>query len=56
MLWTEEEREICKEHERDEYGRVGCDKCPLRIKDHDRMCKAIAHYNKSTGEWEWDWN
>lgn len=56
MLWTEKEKEICKEYERDEYGRGGCDKCPLKIKDRERMCKAVAHYNSSTGEWEWDWN
>jgi hypothetical protein len=56
MLWTIEEKEICKKYERDEYGRVNCENCPLKIKDHDRMCKAVAHYNMATGEWEWDWN
>ena len=56
MLWTIEEKEICKKYERDEYGRIGCDKCPLKIKGHDRMCKAVAHYNYSTGEWEYDWS
>ena len=56
MLWTEEERQICKEHERREDGTIGCEECPLRIKEHERMCKAIAHYNMSTGQWEWDWN
>lgn len=56
MLWTEEERQICAEYERDEFGRIGCAECPLKIEGHDRMCKAVAHYNAATGEWEYDWN
>ena len=56
MLFTEEEKEICKQYEQNEYGHIGCNECPLKIEGYDRMCKAVAHYNSSTGEWEYDWS
>lgn len=57
MLTSEREKRIC-----DRYGKVHkdgcvhCFECPLRKGDgrYVLMCKATAHYNRHTKEWEYD--
>ena len=57
MLANDIERETCKEFsKRDEDGHVHCNECPLRVTGRSEvMCKANCHYNRSTGEWEFDY-
>lgn len=55
MLTNEREKRICKKYsEWDDGGFVHCFECPLRKGDVIGMCKATAHYNRHTKEWEYD--
>ena len=57
MLTNEREKRICKKYsEWVDGGFVRCFECPLRKGDgrYELMCKATAHYNRHTHEWEYD--
>lgn len=58
MLTNDRERKICAKYSaRDEEGYVHCSECPLtkgNPKQYDFRCKANSHYDRHTGEWEYD--
>jgi len=55
MLTNERDKRICDKYSRrDKAGRVHCCECPLAISNSNLMCKANAHYNRKTREWEFD--
>ena len=58
MLSTKREKLICEKYSAyDETGHVNCGKCPLQKGDPahwDFRCKANSHYDRKTGEWEYD--
>jgi len=57
MLTNDREKRICKKYSAYVNGRTRCNECPL-IKGSPRWwdfrCKANSHYDRSTGEWEYD--
>lgn len=55
MLTNDRERKICDKYSAvGEDGKVRCRECPL-VKDlQGFLCKANSHYNRHTGEWEYD--
>ena len=57
MLKTDREKKICEKYgARDEQGYVHCGECPLLVHSWQSACacKATAHYNRKTKEWEMD--
>lgn len=58
MITNKREQKICDKYSTyDETDHVNCDKCPLlkgNSRSHDFRCKANSHYNRRTGEWEYD--
>lgn len=58
MLTSEREKRICEKYSaHDADGKVHCHECPLNkgLPDqYDFRCKANAHYNRHTKEWEYD--
>ena len=57
MLVNEKERKICDKYSAyDKTGHVSCSKCPLRkgFGSYDFRCKANSHYDRHSGEWEYD--
>ena len=58
MLTNNREKKICEKYSaRDEHDRVHCWECPLQKGDFERWdfrCKANSHYDRHTGEWEYD--
>lgn len=59
MLTNDHERRICAKYSAyDETRHVHCNECPLSHAAHRNMpplsCKAIMHYDRKKGEWEWD--
>ena len=52
------EQKICDKYGlRDETGHVHCNECPLvkgNPENYDFRCKANSHYDRHTGEWEYD--
>lgn len=58
MLTNDRERKICAKYSaRDKEGYVHCNECPLtkgNPKQYDFRCKANSHYDRHTGEWEYD--
>lgn len=58
MITSKRDAKICSKYGAyDEHGFVHCSECPL-VKgnpyDHDFRCKANSHYNRHSGEWEYD--
>lgn len=57
MITTDREQKICDKYSiRDDEGYVHCFECPLwkGTGTYDFRCKGNSHYNKHTGEWEYD--
>ena len=58
MITNNREQKICDKYSAyDENDKVHCSECPLRKGDfnqHDFRCKANSHYDRKTGEWEYD--
>ena len=57
MLTNDREKRICKKYsEWEDGGFVHCSECPLRKGEgrYEFVCKAVAHYNRHTKEWEYD--
>ena len=58
MIVNEREKRICEHFStRDKSGKVHCSECPLQkgdFKQWDFRCKANSHYDRHTGEWEYD--
>jgi hypothetical protein len=58
MITNKREQSICDKYSHyDETGRVRCKQCPLvkgNWNQHDFRCKANSHYDRHTGEWEFD--
>lgn len=55
MLTNDRERKICDKYSaRREDGKVRCNECPLVKDRYHLLCKANSHYNRKTGEWEYD--
>ena len=54
MLTTEKERKTCAEYSKPAgHEKNRCMSCPLKYTE--TLCKAIAHYNRRTGQYEIDW-
>ena len=59
MLTNEREQKICDKYsKRDENNKVHCKECPLNKGQgsYNFRCKANSHYDRKTGEWEYDEN
>lgn len=58
MITNPKEQKICdKCSARDDKGLVHCREFPLvkgNFKNYDFRCKANSHYDRKTGEWEYD--
>ena len=58
MITTARDQTICDKYRmRDDVGYVHCYECPLRKGipgSYDFRCKANSHYNRHSGEWEYD--
>ena len=58
MITNERDQKICDKYGAyDETGHVHCSECPLVKGDwrsYDFRCKANSHYDRTTGEWEYD--
>jgi hypothetical protein len=57
MITSLRDKRICDMYgKRDNKDKVHCNQCPLRKStgSWDFRCKANSHYNRSTGEWEYD--
>lgn len=58
MITNPREQKICDKYsEYDDNGHVHCNECPLtkgNFRMHDFRCKANSHYDRHTGEWEYD--
>ena len=56
MITNKREQKICDKYSaRDNEGKVHCKECPLRKGyNYDFRCKANSHYDRCTGEWEYD--
>jgi hypothetical protein len=57
MITNPREQKICNKYsKKDATGHVHCNSCPLKKGNgyYDFRCKANSHYNRSTGEWEYD--
>ena len=58
MITNTKERKICDKYSSyDETGHVHCSECPLvkgNWKSYDFRCIANSHYNRKSGEWEYD--
>ena len=53
MLKTARDKRTCAKYSaKDENGKVHCHECPLA--HYGLMCKATAHYNRKTREYELD--
>lgn len=52
MLKTERDKKICAKYSEKVNGCVQCDVCPLSLGLW--LCKAVAHYNRKTHKWEYD--
>ena len=60
MIANPREQKICDKYSAyDETGHVHCYECPLKKGNpnrYDFRCKANSHYDRHTGEWEYDDN
>lgn len=58
MLTNDREKRICAKYSTyDENNKVHCLECPLHkgnFEMWDFRCKANSHYDRHTGEWEYD--
>ena len=58
MITNSREQKICDKYSAyDATRHVHCNECPLVKGNPDRYdfrCKANSHYNRHTGEWEYD--
>jgi hypothetical protein len=58
MITNKHEQKNCDKYSAyDEAGLVHCFECPLAKGcwlQYDFRCKANSHYDRHTGEWEWD--
>ena len=58
MLTNDREIRTCAKYSAyDDTGHVHCHECPLtkgNFSAYDFRCKANSHFNRSTGEWEYD--
>ena len=58
MITSRKEQKVCDKYRAyDDTGHVHCYECPLRkgtLGSYDFRCKANSHYNRHTGEWEYD--
>lgn len=58
MITNAREQKICDRYsKRDSKGHVHCKECPLskgNPNNYDFRCKANSHYERKTGEWEYD--
>ena len=58
MLTNHREKRICAKYSAyDENNKVHCSECPLHkgnVRWWDFRCKANSHYDRHTGEWEYD--
>lgn len=55
MLKTDAEKDICQKWSAPGSGYGShCKDCPLAIDPDKCLCKANAHWNPVTNEWEWD--
>lgn len=55
MLTADRDKRTCAKYSKqDETGRVNCRSCPLVRDAEAYMCKANAHYDRKTKEWEYD--
>lgn len=58
MLTSKYEKRVCDKYSAyDETGHVHCNECPLHKGNpnaYDFRCKANSHYDRRTGEWEYD--
>ena len=60
MITNKRDQKICGRYSAyDDTGHVHCFECPLQKgnwKQYDFRCKANSHYDRKTGEWEYDNN
>lgn len=58
MLTSEKDKKICAKYSAyDENHKCRCNECPLTkgdFRQHDFRCKANSHFDRHTGEWEFD--
>ncbi len=58
MITNKRDQKICDRYSAyDDTGHVRCCECPLvkgNWKQYDFRCKANSHYDRKTGEWEYD--